>query len=379
MAKKKKKTIRTAMRKNRGVRVREKDLTRRYTDKDHVEDSDLVSHEQVSGKGEITRKRTIENAEIVEDATGTVILPDIDREVCIQGRVLRVQGLVSLVLAEDGEQYRCATRRLLKTMSTSLRHVVAAGDNVWIRIAIGNEGIIERVEPRHGVLCRTSRGRQHVLVSNVDLIIIVATAAEPRIKPNLIDRFLVTAERVRIQPIICINKMDLIEPAEMMQLVGVYSQMGYEVIFTSAKTGQGVEQLRARLKMSASVVAGQSGVGKSTLLNLIEPELKQRVRAVSQESQKGRHTTTTSTMVALTDGGFVIDTPGIRSFELWDVIPEEVEGYFRDIRPFVSHCRFHNCTHTHENSCAVKGAVADGWIDYRRYESYVQIRSGEMA
>jgi ribosome biogenesis GTPase len=255
--------------------------------------------------------------------------------------------------------------------------VVAAGDIVWFRPVGQNEGIIERVEPRRGVVSRTSRNRQHVLVANVDQLIIVTSAAEPRLKPNLIDRLLVTAERGGIRPVICINKIDLVEPADLMPLVGVYAQLGYIVLLVSATTGLGVERLRDLLAGEESVVTGQSGVGKSSLLNAVEPGLHLRVQEVSDETQKGRHTTTTAELIPLSFGGYVVDTPGVRQFQLWDVIPEEVAGFFRELRPYVSRCRFPDCTHTHEDDCAVKDAVADGWIDARRYESYVQIRAGD--
>jgi ribosome biogenesis GTPase len=199
------------------------------------------------------------------------------------------------------------------------------------------------------------------------------------LKPNLIDRLLVTAERAEIRPVICINKTDLVEPAELMPLVGVYSQLGYEVLLVSAATGLGVDRLRHRLADAESVVTGQSGVGKSSLLNVVAPGLALRVQAVSEETQKGKHTTTTAELIPLSIGGYVVDTPGIRQFQLWDVIPEEVAGFFRDLRPYVSRCRFPDCTHTHEDDCAVKDAVADGWIDMRRYESYVQIQAGDSA
>jgi ribosome biogenesis GTPase len=291
--------------------------------------------------------------------------------------VLRGQGLHNIVCDEQGAIYQCATRRVLKTLATDQRHVVIAGDVVWFRPEGGEQGIIERVEPRHGVLSRTSRSRQHVLVANVDQVIVVTSAAEPRLKPNLIDRFLVSAEKARIRPVICINKIDLVHAADLMPLVGVYSQLGYDVLFVSAATGFGIERLRSRLAGEESVVTGQSGVGKSSLLNAVEPGLKLRVESVSEDTQKGRHTTSTAELLPLSVGGFVVDTPGIRQFQLWDVIPEEVAGYFRDLRPYVSKCRFPNCTHTHEDHCAVKDAVADGWIDTRRYESYVQIQAGD--
>jgi ribosome biogenesis GTPase len=372
----KKRKVRTDFRKNRVVRAREKHRLDRAGDEDSPVGDDPRG-ERMSGKGHISRKRTVAGAEIVEDATGTHVLLDIDRTVCRLGRVLRVQGLISIVRDDDGKLFQCATRRLLKTLVTDQRHVVAAGDIVWFRPEGTEEGIIERVEPRHGVVSRTSRGRQHVLVANVDQLVIVTSAAEPRIKPNLIDRLLVTAERAEIRPIICINKIDLIEPADLMPLVGVYAQLGYEVLSVSASTGFGVDRLRARLSSRESVVSGQSGVGKSSLLNAVEPGLHLRVQTVSEETQKGRHTTTTAELIPLSFGGYVVDTPGIRQFQLWDVIPEEVASFFRELRPYVSRCRFPDCTHTHEDFCAVKDAVADGWIDARRYESYVQIRSGD--
>jgi ribosome biogenesis GTPase len=154
--------------------------------------------------------------------------------------------------------------------------------------------------------------------------------------------------------------------------------MGYRVLLLSALTGLGVDRLRRAMAGRSSVVAGQSGVGKSSLVNTIDPSLHLRVSAVSSETQKGRHTTTTARLLPLSSGGYVVDTPGIRQFQLWDVIPAEVGAYFRDIRPYINHCRFPNCTHTHEADCAVKNAVADGRLDLRRYESYCQLFAGEM-
>jgi ribosome biogenesis GTPase len=276
----------------------------------------------------------------------------------------------------DGRTWSCATRRLLKTLATDQRHVVAAGDRVMFR-PVGAEGIIERIEPRRGILSRTSKGRQHVVVANVDQMLIVASAAEPELKPHLIDRFLVTAEKIRIRPVICVNKVDLVDLGSLQPVLGVYGQMGYEVLQLSAATGLNIQQLRARLRGRESAVAGQSGVGKSSLLNAVEPGLNLKTREVSRETEKGKHTTTTATLIPLECGGYVVDTPGIRQFQLWDVIPEEVAGYFRDIRPLVDLCQFPDCTHTHEEGCAVKDAVADGRLDGRRYESYCHLWGGE--
>jgi ribosome biogenesis GTPase len=383
MGKKKKQHLRAKFRKNRSARARRTDWTREF-EQHGFEQEDPAKDERISGKGELTRQRTVRGtaAENGEEP-GLGIHLDVDMDRCIPGRVLRVQGLVNTVETEDGELYACATRRLLKTLSTDQRHVVAVGDRVLFRPVKNTdtetrEGLIERVEPRHGSVCRTSRGRQHVIVTNVDQVLIVTSAAEPRIKPNLIDRLLITAEKSGIRPVICINKIDLVDRAAFAPLVGVYSQMGYQVLLLSAETGFGVDRLQRLLVDRESVLTGQSGVGKSSLLNRIDPELELRVSAVSNDTQKGRHTTTTAQLIPLCCGGYVVDTPGIRQFELWDVVPEEVAGFFRDFRPYVNFCRFPDCTHTHEEDCAIKNAVADGRLDERRYESYCHLFSGDM-
>jgi ribosome biogenesis GTPase len=369
-----KKKIRTDFRKQHQGRRRKGDLTRDFARDDRAEDRTLKS-ERLTGKGELTRKRTIVGVESDPQAAGFGVMRDI-AHTSVRGRVLSVHGLSSVVQADDGRQFRCAIRGLLKDLSTDLRHVVVAGDIVYVRPEATGDSLIERIEPRSHILSRTSRNRQQILVANVDQLVIVASAAEPNLKPNLIDRFLVEAERMRIEPILCINKIDLIDPADLMPIVGVYGQMGYQVHLVSATTGQGIDRLRQLVAGRESVVAGQSGVGKSSLLNAIEPELGLRVGEVSRENEKGKHTTTVASLIPLRMGGFVVDTPGIRQFQLWDIVPEEVAALYREIRPYVSHCRFPDCTHTHEANCAVKDAVADNRLDARRYESYCHLCSG---
>jgi len=372
----KKKKVRVRFRKNRQVRTRKTGLTREFSEHGFAED-DSVRNERLSGKGDLSRKRTVVGDSVTGDDGGFSVIPEVDLAACLEGRVLEVKGLISRVRTRDGRVYQCAVRRLLKTLSTDQRHIVAAGDRVQFR-PDGDEGLIQRVEQRTSVLSRTSRRQQHVLVANVDQVLVVASAAEPGLKPHLIDRFLVAADQVGIEPIICINKIDLIDPGPLQPLVGVFCQMGYEVLQVSATTGFNIERLKSRLSDRESVVVGQSGVGKSSLLNAIEPGLELRTAEVSGETQKGRHTTTTAKLLPLSFGGFIVDTPGIRQFQLWDVSSEEVAGLFRDIRPFVDRCRFPNCTHTHEDDCAVKASVADGRLDARRYESYCHLRSDEQ-
>ncbi len=379
---KKKRKVRTEFRKNRSQKARGTNWTREFDEHGFAE-KDPLQGERVSGKGELTRHRTVKGEEIATgDEPHLGIHLEIDESVCRSGRVISVHGLSCRVRDEaDGSVYTCAVRRLLKTLTTDQRHVVAAGDRVRFRSVASSdlaEGIIERIEPRRGSLCRASRGRQHVLVTNVDQVLIISSAAEPRMKPNLIDRLLIAAEKAMVTPVICINKVDLVDRAELQPIVGVYSRMGYRVLLMSAETGFGIQRLRRCMEGRESVVAGQSGVGKSSLLNAVDAEMDLLVSAVSRESQKGRHTTTTARLLPLSFGGYVVDTPGIRQFRLWDVIPEEVAAYYRDVRPYVNLCRYPDCTHTHEDDCAVKNAVADGRIDDRRYDSYCHLFAGDM-
>ncbi|MEZ6137368.1 MAG: ribosome small subunit-dependent GTPase A [Pirellulaceae bacterium] len=377
MAKKKRPPkTRTAFKKNYQSRRRPADLTRKF-EQDTLDEESIKQRERVSGKGDMTRHRTIAGAHLSHDEDGLSVEMEFDDPTLLTGRVLRVHGLECVVRHNDSREYRCAVRQVLKSISTEQRHVVAAGDIVVFRPE-GQQGIILAVRPRHGVLSRTSKGRRHILVTNVDLIIIVASAAQPDLKPHLIDRFLVTAEQAGLEPVIVINKADLVEPAELQPLVGVYAQMGYRTLLASAEKQWGIQALKQIVAGRQSVVTGQSGVGKSSLLNAIQQGLGLRVQAVSSENMKGKHTTTTAELIPLEgsvgfDAGYLVDTPGIRQLELWDVSPEEVAGLFRDIRPYVSRCRFPDCTHIHEIGCAVLEAVADGRIDPRRYNSYVHL------
>jgi ribosome biogenesis GTPase len=374
MPKRKPNRIRIEFRKSHQAKTREDaDLTRNY--RDAADDIDTVSQERLSGKGESTRRRTVvgeTSAVGNEDALGQVEL-SINSSDSLQGLVLRVHGLECIVQTPDRQIYRCAVRRILKNMATDQRHVVVAGDRVSFRPEGTNQGLILRIEPRTGTLSRTSRSRRHVLVANVDQILIVTSAAQPSIKPNLIDRFLITAEQNQLDACIVVNKCDLVDPATLQPLIGSYAQMGYHVMMVSATRGWGMHAFRELLQDRQSVIVGQSGVGKSSILNLIEPGLNQRVQAVSNENQKGKHTTTTAEVFPLSMGGSIVDTPGIRQFQLYDIAPAEIAGLFRDLRPFASLCRFPNCTHLHENDCKVKDAIADHRIDVRRYESYCQI------
>jgi len=369
----KKKKTRVELRKNRSKPPRPNSWTRGFQDHGYVDEA-TANDERVRAKGDLSRYRTI-----IQDGapSGTdQEMPAVGSDGCQLGRVIKVFGLQSVVEGVDGVTYRCAVRGLLKSLMTDERSIVTTGDRVWFKADGNGEGMIERVEPRHGVLTRESRGREHVLVSKVDQLVIVVSLVEPDLKPHLIDRYLATATMGQLAPIICLNKADRVESWRMQSLIGAYSQLGIPALLTSAVTGQGLERLRAMLSDRATVFSGQSGVGKSSVLNAIQPELSLRVRTVSDVNQKGRHTTTTAELIKLTFGGWVVDTPGVRQLGLWDIIPEEVEGFFPEFRPYVALCGFPDCTHTHEDRCAVKVAVDRRQIGVRRYHSYIGLFNG---
>jgi len=372
-----KKKIRVDLRRNRSKPPRNRVWS--------AEDDESPSGERVRAKGDISRKRTIiqdegDQARSTGKAidAGQVEMPAVAGAGCLAGRVLRMQGLQSVVETDDGRQFRCAVRRLLKSLATEERGVVAPGDRVWIRPSLGDEGFIEKIEPRHGILTRSSKKREHVMVANVDQVVIVASLIEPDLKPHLIDRYLVSAAQGNIAPIICLNKADLVECVALQPLIGLYSQLGVPILLTSAISGQGIGQLRKRLVGRETVFAGQSGVGKSSLLNALQPGLDLQVREVSEVNEKGKHTTTTAQLIRLDCGGWVVDTPGIRQFQLWDILPEELEGYFPEFRSYVPLCGYPDCTHTHEDRCAIKEAVTRGRINERRYHSYLGMFTGKL-
>jgi ribosome biogenesis GTPase len=414
----KKKKVRVDLRKNRSKPPRPRQWTRGFQEHGGEEET-APQAERVRARGDLSRRRTIIQDDSAPAAGPEAVeMPAVDVSACLPGRVLRVHGLYSIVETDDGKQYRCAVRRLLRTLATDERNIVATGDRVWIRpapvAAAGTgtgtgtgsgtdsglpvpdpvpvpvpvpdsspaavrEGVIERVEPRHGVLTRASRGREHVLVANVDQVVFVVSLVEPELKPHLIDRYLASAAQGVVRPILCLNKADLVDPARYQPLVGLYSQLDVPTLLTSAADGRSIAALVERLRGRQTVFSGQSGVGKSSLLNAIQPGLGLRVREVSEATQKGKHTTTTAELIRLDFGGWVVDTPGVRQFQLWDLVPEEMEGFFPEFRPFVPLCAYPDCTHTHEDRCAVKRAVRRRQITASRYHSYLGMFHGEGA
>ena len=396
MAKKKK--VRVDLRKNRSKPPRDHQWTRGFQEHGFTEKA-TTSDERVRAKGDLSRRRTIIQNDGPTGAVSDVAMPAADAH-CRPGRVLRVHGLISIVETADGRQHRCSVRRVLRSLTTAERNICTTGDRVWFSPANSDEtppsptppaaegaeeavrpfdvdGVIERVEPRHGLLTRASRKREHVLVANVDQVVFVLSLVEPELKPHLIDRYLASAVKGNIKPMLCLNKADLIETTPYQRVVGLYSQLGVPTLLTSATTGRGLDELRRWLRDRQTVISGQSGVGKSSLLNAVQPGLGLRVREVIDVNHKGKHTTTTAELIRLDSGGWVVDTPGVRQFSLWDTIPEEMEGFFAEFRPFVTLCAFPDCTHTHEDKCAVKRAVERRQITADRYLSYLGMFEGE--
>lgn len=370
MAKDRNRKIRVRFQKNRDNKTRQIDLTR------HEQDdlADLPTDERISGKGAATRQRTL----VVKAGDDAALIRHVDLDGCLRGRVLWSVGANhSCVEVDGGRTYDCSVRRVVRTMERNTRNVIAAGDWAVFRPTDEMTGVIEQIEPRHSTLSRGVGRTSQIIVANVDQAAIVSSASEPALKPALIDRFLVSCQVGGVHGIVCINKCDTIDVVSLQPLIGQYARLGCEVVLTSATHGIGIDRLRRLMRGKSTVLTGQSGVGKSSLLNAIHPGLGLRTATVSEDTGKGRHTTRVAELVPLPCGGWVVDTPGIRQFQLWAVQPEDVEGYFIEFRPFVAHCKFANCTHTHEKQCAVIAAVSQDLISPLRYNSYIRILSGE--
>ncbi len=260
---------------------------------------------------------------------------------------------------------------------------MSVGDRVEITTLPDGEGIIESIEPRQGMLSRlapTPHGEyQQIIIANPDQAVFVFACARPELRPGMLDRFLVVAEKQHLPVLIVANKVDLVGLDLAERKFSHYAALGYPVIYTSAKTELGTLELKASLQGKISVLAGPSGVGKSSLLNSVQPGLGLAVRAVSQATEKGRHTTVVRQLFPLTGGGYVADTPGLKAMALWDIHPEELDGYFPELRKLVDGCQFNDCTHTHEPGCAVREAVTRGQVHPERYASYLRMRKNEKA
>lgn len=301
----------------------------------------------------------------------------------MRGTVLRAQSGFFWVQTDVGI-LECRLRGRLKK-ERQATDIAVVGDEVEVVQVAPNQGAIEAVLPRRTKLARRASGprgiwKEDVLIANVDLVLLVFACAAPEFHPRMLDRYLVLIEFNELDTLIIANKVDLVGEQYAHTLFAPYAQIGYEVLYTSAKTRQGIDELRARLAGRISVVTGKSGVGKSSLLNAVQPGLGLKTGEVSGTINKGRHTTTVAELIPLNipGGGYVADTPGIREIGLWRIPSDELDWCYREFRPFLGQCEFNNCIHDREPGCAIRAAVERGDIIQARYESYVKLyRDGE--
>jgi ribosome biogenesis GTPase len=295
----------------------------------------------------------------------------------LEGLIIKAQS--GFFTVETGQGFVvCQLRGKLK-QGRATGDIAAIGDKVRGRVLPDGSGVIEEVEERTRAIVRLDPrpqgDYQQVLLANPDQAVFIFACAHPNPRLRMLDRFLVIAEKQSIPAVIVANKIDLVEDGK--KIFGLYEMIGYRVIYTSTKTGAGIDELKSVLRNRISAFAGPSGAGKSSLLNVMQPGLGLAVSEVSRAMNKGKHTTVTRELFPLEDGGYVADTPGWKSLALWDTQPEEIDGYFPELRELVRYCQFSDCTHTHEPGCAVRRALAEGKIHPERYESYLRLRSGK--
>lgn len=300
------------------------------------------------------------------------------------GIVIKSTGSWYVVRKTDGQTVECRIRGKFRTKGLRTTNPVAVGDNVEFVIdEKTGQGLIQSIGERRNYIIRKSINlskEAHILASNIDQAILVVTLASPRTYTQFIDRFLATAEAYNIPSVLVFNKTDLYDAKlaeELDNLVKVYGTIGYKCIKASLKDGKGVEEIKSAASGKLSLLAGHSGVGKSSIVNVLNPNLNLRTTEISDSHDSGVHTTTYPEMHPISGGGYVIDSPGIKGFGTIEMCKDEISHYFPEMFAESVHCQFYNCTHTHEPKCAVKQAVADGRIAQSRYNSYLSLLNDE--
>ena len=292
----------------------------------------------------------------------------------MKGLVIKNTGSWYTVLTDDGQLLDCKVKGNFRLRGIRSTNPVAVGD----RVSVSGDTFITEIEDRRNYIIRKSINlskQSHIIAANVDQALLVVTVNRPQTNTTFIDRFLASAEAYRVPVALVFNKSDLLDDDEQhyqQMLIHLYETVGYECRAISAGTGEGVDELKPMLKDKITLLSGNSGVGKSTLINRLVPNVNLRTAEISDAHQTGQHTTTFSEMIPF-DGGWLIDTPGIKGFGTFDIEPEELTSYFREIFRFSKDCRFSNCTHTHEPGCAVLQALEDHYIAQSRYQSYLSM------
>ncbi len=290
------------------------------------------------------------------------------------GRVLEGYGSSYTVIYRK-KSYSCNLRGKLRLTLQKTHSPIAVGDRVRILLS-NNTGVIEELLPRKNSISRPTKigvVKEKIIAANVDKLVAIVSAKKPDLKPGLIDRMLLVAEREGVQGVICINKWDLVDKGDLDYIVTIYKKLNYRIVRTNALTGEGIDELMEIVKGSFSVFLGQSGVGKTTILNKIIPGIDRKTQNVSDYNEKGKHTTSYVSAVKLDFGGMIADTPGFRDFGLWNLEQDEIAGLYREFRRYEYKCKYNPCTHYHEPKCGVKEALSNGKISSFRYDNYKRI------
>lgn len=297
----------------------------------------------------------------------------------MHGLIIKNTGSWYTVKTDDGRIVECKVKGNFRLKGIRSTSPVAVGDYVDIIMNAEGTALISAIDDRKNYIIRKASNlskQSQIIASNLDQALLIITIKQPETSTTFIDRFLAGAEAYRVPVVLVFNKTDLLNDDErhyQQQMVTLYETIGYPCIEISAETGMGIDQLQTLLKQKVTLVSGNSGVGKSTLINAIIPHAEQRTAEISNAHGTGMHTTTFSEMIELAEGGYLIDTPGIKGFGTFDIEREELTSYFKEIFEFSKDCKFNNCTHTHEPGCAVLQAVENHYISASRYQSYLNM------